>query len=257
LKLSDAGFGDYWDEIDRWVRNQFAEQQLTDVSALKALSARSANKPVAWNESADHVADKSLGAYGSSVSGNDWALGLASTGIAQCCTGSAARTLYYIWKRMIRYENGELRINLLMNRASPWADIYSYIPYQGQLEIKAKRDCRNVTVRAPEWIVAATPDLNCRINGRLHSVSWQGRYVNVGPVKPGDRVTITFPIRERIIKERIGPVTYTLVLLGNTVISIDPKGKNVPLYQGRERYRAKEVPWKEVTRFVSSEDIEW
>ena len=28
LKLSHAGLGDYWDDADRWVRNQFAESQL-------------------------------------------------------------------------------------------------------------------------------------------------------------------------------------------------------------------------------------
>jgi hypothetical protein len=257
LKLSDAGFGDYWDEIDRWVRNQYAEQQLTDLRSLKALSARSSSKPVAWNESADHVAEKSLGAYGSSVSGNDWALGLASTGIAQCCTGSCTRTLYYIWNRMIAYKDGELRVNLLMNRASPWADVYSHIPYRGRVDLKIKRECRNVQLRAPEWVAAATPELACKVNDQSRTVNWQGRYVNLGPVKPGDRVVMTFPISERTVRENIGPVTYTLVLRGNTVVSIEPGGKNVPLYQGRERYRSGETPWKEVTRFVSAENIVW
>jgi Beta-L-arabinofuranosidase, GH127 len=257
LKLSDAGLGDYWDEVDRWVRNQFAEQQLTDVTDLKALSARSPSKPLAWNESADDVADKSLGAYGSSVSGNDWALGLASTGIAQCCTGSATRTLYYIWNRMLSYQDGELRVNLLMNRASPWADIYSYIPYEGRVDLKVKKQCQNVKLRAPEWITTSNPALSCTINGHVRTVRWQGRYIDLGTVNPGDKVTVEFPISEQTIRERIGPVTYTLVLRGNTVVSIDPKGKNVPLYQGRERYRSNATPWREVTRFVSTETIEW
>ena len=30
LKLTEAGVGDYWDDVDRWVRNQFAEGQLMD-----------------------------------------------------------------------------------------------------------------------------------------------------------------------------------------------------------------------------------
>ena len=28
LKLTEAEVGDYWDDVDRWVRNQFAENQL-------------------------------------------------------------------------------------------------------------------------------------------------------------------------------------------------------------------------------------
>jgi hypothetical protein len=257
LKLSDAGHGDYWDEIDRFVRNQFAEQQLTETASLRALSDRSPQKPLKQYESSDRVIERSIGGYGSSVSGNDWALGLASTGIAQCCTGSCTRTLYYVWNRMVDFRDDQLRVHLLMNRASQWADIYSYIPYTGRVDVKMKRGCRNVQLRAPEWIRSSSPELVCNVNGGPRALTWDDRYVNVGPVKTSDKIVITFPIHEQTVQENIGSVKYTLVLKGNTVISIDPKGKNVPLYQGRERYRSEQAPLKEVTRFVSRENILW
>jgi hypothetical protein len=34
IRLSDAGLGDYWDDVDAVVRNQLVEQQLTDPAAL-------------------------------------------------------------------------------------------------------------------------------------------------------------------------------------------------------------------------------
>jgi len=40
IKLSDSGAGDYWDDVDQYVRNQVVEDQLTDVSALKELCSR-------------------------------------------------------------------------------------------------------------------------------------------------------------------------------------------------------------------------
>jgi hypothetical protein len=257
LKLTDAGHGDYWDDIDRFVRNQFAEQQLTGTASLQALSDRSPKKPLKQFESSDRVIERSIGAYGSSVSGNDWALGLASTGIAQCCTGSSTRTLYYVWNRMVDFRDDQLRVHLLMNRASQWADIYSYIPYTGRVDVKMKRACRNVQLRAPEWIRSSSLELACKVNGDPRALTWDGRYVNVGPLKKGDKIVVTFPIHELTVQENIGPVKYTLVLKGNTVVSIDPKGKNVPLYQGRERYRSDQAPLKEVTRFVSNENIVW
>jgi hypothetical protein len=79
----------------------------------------------------------------------------------------------------------------------------------------------------------------------------------VGAAKPGDIISVTFPIAERTVKETIGPVAYTLVLKGNTVVSIDPPGKNGPLYQGREKYRKSDVQWKQVQRFVPEESIDW
>jgi hypothetical protein len=257
LKLSGAGAGDYWDDIDRWVRNQYVEQQLTSVDYLYRLAGRSPSKPVAWNESADHVPEKSLGGFGSSVSGNDWALGLASTGIAQCCTGTNTRTLYYIWDRMLDHQEGQLKIHLLLNRASRWADVYSYIPYQGRVDLKMKENCGTVKVRAPEWIGAQSPELLCKVNDAKRLLNWEGRYINLGSLKVGDKVRIDFPIQERTIKERIGPETYSLVVKGNTVVSIDPPGKNVPLYADRAKYRTADVRWKKVNRFVSEEEIRW
>jgi len=95
------------------------------------------------------------------------------------------------------------------------------------------------------------------VNGAARSLGWEGRYVEGGAVKAGDRVALTFPISERTVKEKIGPVTYTLIVKGNTVVSIDPRGKNVPLYQDRERYRNPETRWLQVSRFVPEESIAW
>lgn len=59
------------------------------------------------------------------------------------------------------------------------------------------------------------------------------------------------------VQEWIGPGSYTLVLKGSTVVSIDPTGRNVPIYQDRAKYRAGEVQWKKVERFVPNNAIRW
>ena len=58
------------------------------------------------------------------------------------------------------------------------------------------------------------------------------------------------------MKETIGAVPYTLVIKGNTVVSIDPAGKNGPLYL-RAHYRQSQARWRTVRRFVPEERIEW
>jgi hypothetical protein len=56
-----------------------------------------------------------------------------------------------------------------------------------------------------------------------------------------------------------GPVQFyqatAYTLRGNTVISVDPPGKTCPIYQ-REYYRG-DVRWRTVSRFVSSEHVQW
>lgn len=257
VKLSSLGVGDYWDDVDRWVRNQFFEQQLTDVDWVYRLAAHEPAKPVTPFESAKHAAERNVGAFGGGASASDWALGVASSGIGHCCTGTCTRAIYYVWENMVERSGEDVRINLLMNRASRWADVYSYVPYEGRVDVKVKTDCRNLRVRAPEWVKTGDPALTCNVNGKSRRANWEGRYINLGAVKPGDKIDLKFPISERTVKERIGNQDYTLVIKGNTVISIDPPGKNGPLYQDRRKYQGSDVAWKTVDRFVPDLDIRW
>ena len=64
-------------------------------------------------------------------------------------------------------------------------------------------------------------------------------------------------ISERTVKEKIGPATYTLVLRGSTVVSIDPPGQHGPLYQDRGKYRKGQAEWRKVERFIPEEEIQW
>ena len=69
-------------------------------------------------------------------------------------------------------------------------------------------------------------------------------------------VSVTFPIPQRRTTETIGNVSYKLQIKGNTVVSIDPPGKNGPLYQ-RESYLAERAPTRTVARFVSDQPVAW
>jgi hypothetical protein len=253
-KLTDAGLGDYWDDIDRWMRNQFAENQLTDAEWISFFSGTLAKQPVAFNETSEDVAHRNLGGYAGWASANEWAL---KDGIMHCCTGNSTRALYYIWQRVTELKGETLQVNLLLNHASPWADLYSSIPYKGKVDFIVKKSFHDVLVRAPEWVMTGSQELVCTVNGGMRQLRWEGRYVSVGTVKNGDRIALTFPIEQRTIKKTIGTGSYTLVVRGNTVISIDPAGKTGPLYTDRQRYLAEDVSWRKVTRFVPDEVLPW
>lgn len=253
IKLTQAGVGDYWDDVDRWTRNTFAEQQLVDGSWIPAFAATQPAQPVASNETADRLVERLRGSFAGWANGNEFA---DSIGIQQCCLGNSARTLYYIWQSILDQKDGELRVNLLMNRASPWADVYSHIPYEGRADLKFKKPCRRVLVRMPEWITSGSGEVACKVNGASRKIHWEGRYVDAGAAQPGERLVVTFPISERTVKETIGDVPYTLTIKGNTVTTIDPRGKVGPLYE-RAYYRADRAPRRKVSRFVSDETIVW
>jgi len=147
---------------------------------------------------------------------------------------------------MIRFKNGTLTIHLLLNRASHWADVNSYLPYEGQVDLVMKTAC-NLELRIPEWV--KPNDVSGLVNGTQRELTVQGRYALIGYVKSGDLVTITFPIFERTVNTTIGNIPYTLIIKGNDVVSINPPGKWYPFYQ-REKYRENHVYWVNRERFV-------
>jgi hypothetical protein len=248
--LSTSGVGDYWDDIDRWARNQFAENQLTEGEWIYRLTESMPKKPVAFNETSDRAVERNLGGFGG-PRGNEF-----GTELGHCCTGNSVRSIYYIWEHIVQHENGRLRVNLLLNRASKWADVYSYIPYEGRVDVRIKQPCESLLMRAPEWVESNSPQLVCKVNGVPRGLNWDGRYVNVGAGKAGDTIVVAFPIGERTVKDKLGDTVYTLVIKGNTVVSIDPPGKNGALY-ARANYRENQVSWRKVKRFVAEEEIRW
>jgi len=262
LKLTEAGAGDYWDDVDRWARNMLAEGQLTRTDWINRLhtagleDTREADVPPSHidksYQTTDRVAERCLGAFAGWPKANDWYVG-QGMGIMHCCTANAARSIYYLWDHILNCKNGSLRVNLLLNRASVWADIDSHIPYTGRVDVKVKQPLK-LFIRIPEWV--KPEETRCKINSVKRSLGWDGRYAAVGTVGPGDIIVLTFPIAERTDVVYIEKEKYTLIRKGNEVVKIDPPGKYCPLYQ-RDHYRTNTTRWKKKKVFVPDEIIHW
>ena len=255
LKLARTSGGDYWEDVDRWVRNQFVENQLTSVDwvdkapeeAFENLPRPIIKKPVEAWESTE--IERAVGVFAGWSMPNDW----GSAAMHYCCTGNAGRTLYWIWDSILTKEAGKIQVNLLLNRASPWLDVDSHLPYEGKVELKIK-EAEEVAVRIPEW--TDRQEVSCKVNGQAQEFAWSGNYVEVGDLKRGDRVSVEFPMREKTFFRVISGFPYKLTIKGNSVVEIDPKGKLHPLYL-RDRYKQGKAPLKKVTRFVYRNTLLW
>ena len=257
LKLSSAGVGDYWDDADRWIRNIFAEGQLTRYDWMYRVGGGKELTPGGEIYCTDErVGERNIGAFAGWPAPNDF-FGARHNGhhnvFMHCCTATATRTLYYIWQHGLNYEDGRLKVNLLMNRASRWADVDSHIPYQGQVDVKIKRSC-DLSVRIPEWVTPA--EVRAQVNGADRQVLWDGRFCVVGHVAPPDTVTLSFPIAERSDTIWAEKKRYTIVRKGNDVVAIDPPGRYAPLYQ-RSHYRQDTTRWRKVQRYVPAHLVDW
>lgn len=249
LRLSEAGVADYWDDADRWTRNHLAEAQLTHTEWTYRLPR---DLPVEPYSTTERVPERNLGAFAGGPDPNDWYAGLHTHVIGHCCTANGAKVLYWIWERILRYQGGKLRVNLLLNRSSAWADVDSFVPYQGRVDVKVKMPL-DLSIRIPEWV--SPQETRCQVNGEDRALDWDGRYARVGSVTPGEVATLRFPIPERLDRVQIEKRDYTLLRKGNEVVSIDPMGRYCPTYQ-RQHYLEESPRWRRVTRFVSNEELQ-
>lgn len=127
--------------------------------------------------------------------------------------------------------------------------MHSYIPYEGQVDVKVKKPV-NLQLRIPNWV--ETEKTVCIVNEQPRELTWEDRYAVVREVKPGDDVVLNFPIEERTVSEKMWGVNYTMVIKGNSVVYIDPPGKYYPFYQ-RDHYRKNQVRWVKRRQFVSAD----
>jgi hypothetical protein len=259
IKLSQAGVGDYWDDADRYLRNQFAEMQMLQADWVDRTPPELPTPP--WTrpefETTDHAVERNIGSCMSLASPNDF-VGhplyyddrppVDHLFLMHCCTGNYLRAIWYVWDNILDYQDGELRVNLLLNRASPWADVESYIPYEGQVDVAIKKSCK-LSVRIPEWV--KPEQTTCLVEGQLREVGWEGRYARIGEVNAGDVIQVAFPIAERVVKERLAGTDYTMIIKGNSVVFIDPPSRYYPFYQ-RSHWRENRVRWVKRLRFISS-----
>jgi hypothetical protein len=265
ITLTDAGVGDYWEDVDLYIRNHGTEMQFTpdDIPHLNELLAKNPNPVRPKDLIADQatgtnvgVMEASMGGFGAAPSKTWWAL---------CCSPWGNLGICYAWEATLRYDRGTARVNLLLNRASPWMDIDSYLPYQGKVVLRNKT-AREAFVRIPLWVDKKA--IQCRVANQAAQPEWFGSYIRFRDLKAGDVVTVQFPVVERVehwTSPATGPLpitkgaTYTIKFKGNTVVDLSPP--LMPgnwLYQNRaDKYRANQAPMTKVTRYVTPTDLKW
>ena len=189
VRQAEAGLGDhYWDDADRWTRNQLAEGQLTRADWIDRLHLGDPpsrhDSGARWPMTTERVGERNIGAFAGWQSPNDWVEFMLTRwpegtpfgsqlghvqGIMHCCTANAARGLYDVWRNIVHAQGSRVRVNLLLNRTHEAVDVDSHLPYTGQVDLHVKRDCR-LAVRMPAWVdlgQVTLPGRRKRARGRI------------------------------------------------------------------------------------------
>jgi hypothetical protein len=266
-RLSDVGMGDYWEDVEHMVRNRLVEHELIDADALRQASLdgpeRSPNELVRQGHLrppdtiyphqvvSEGVLERGRGVFGglSKPDGIPWPWSM------QCCTGNGSQALYYAWESIVRYRDGLAQVNLLLNRASPWVDVDSYLPYEGKVVVRNKM-ATAVAVRIPRWVDRASVTVSSA--GNPVELVWVGNYALCQGLRDGDEVVLEFPMAEQTSTYSLDGHAYRCRFRGQTLLEItrhcDPP--SYPMFAGRGGMNGA-APLRTVSRYVPERTLAW
>lgn len=284
LALSIAGVGDYWDDADAYVRNHLAELQITDAARMRETVARmpqgrGKNDTAAGpydpeNESNENAVDRCVGTF-LSDSTHPTLIPEHSFLYTICCTGNCTPAMYFAWDSIVQCEDGHASVNLLLNRASPWLDVDSYLPFEGKV-VARNKTVHSIAVRIPRYVDPRS--VHVAVNDQPRACAWIGRYAALDGLRPVDTVTVVFPLmtatetytlkwrQDEFWKECTDPgpawqpldppAKYTFTIRGNTVIDVSPRdaGNGFALYQ-RDAFQAPSPEMIAVRRYVAPKRV--
>jgi hypothetical protein len=267
IRLTDAGLGDYWDDVDAVVRNQLVEQQLTRADLLEQVS-QHYQEPLPHEKSPhpgylcyDEVIPRALGVY----AGLGNPTSISRVWVMHCCTGNATQGLYAAWEGAVREAGDCATVNLFLNRAARLLDVDSYLPYEGKVVIHNK-SARRLAVRIPAWVnrreLTATIHAAPEGAGEMRNQEWIGRYLVFDDLNRQGTITLTFPLEEQTFTYTANARSpqeqvYTCTFRGSTLVDIsprDPREAVYPLYQ-RDHLRQPVAPLKQAERYVADRSV--
>jgi hypothetical protein len=245
--LARGGRPEYWDHVERTVRNELRRAQFFLTPAFVALF-RSLHKdtPAADVEAALTELRKLEGGFVAQPALNDWvgfpssslgAPGLYPNGIQMmgCCPPEGMRGLWEAWQGTVQEQDEAVFVNMAFTREHPAATVTAYEPSAGRLDVEARKAC-TCFIRPPAW--AGQSGVTLRHNEHDAPVEWGGpadAYVVCRGVRPGAHLSLRWPVprfTQSFMPQSVPGRNETLTVewLGNTVRSVSPKGAYLPMF---------------------------
>jgi hypothetical protein len=216
ILLSEAGVGDYWDDVERCARNQLLENQFRQIEGVLPPNAE------------ERVMAAARGSFACAARPNTpfgW-----DEGLEGCCLGSGLHALYLVWHHALAEHAGIVHVNLPISRSTPSLEVISDEPYAEGLRIQVRKPCA-IDLRLPPAI--ATSTIQATINARPVQGAVYGGHCQISGLQPGDALVVRYPLVERRETHIVAGRTYVTAWRGQTVMNIEPAAERCPSYQRR------------------------
>jgi len=288
VALTDAGLGDYWDDVEQYTRNGLVNVQPDDIDELKRVSFEGRHRPknsewggafdgrfrgssrntkgaLKGQEITDRILERTIGAFG-----HLRAARYMAPMMMHCCTANCSQALYYTWEGIIKKSSDMASVNMWLNRRSPWLDVESHLPYNGSLVINNK-GMKSIAVRKPGWINAE--QIKCTVNGKEVQPIWLGNRMIFNGLNGRDSIAVSVPVKIEKVDMTLTCLNsqdkncgkYACQFKGNTAVKvertesgIDKSDKNWYRIFRRDHMLADTAPKKKTSAYIHPEKlIKW
>ena len=167
-----------------------------------------------------------------------------------CCLNGGMRAIFLAWRAAVGEANGDLWVNLLLSRESPWATIVSRDPQEGRVDVHLRYPARRLVVRIPEWV--KRDEIRLEAGGQpRHKWDWiagirpaastqpspstqpaMQSHMVIDELRPGQTITIRYPLRTLTETVKAGGQEYRVTWRGDYRTRVEPESSRDHLYTG-------------------------
>jgi hypothetical protein len=256
--LAQGGRPDYWDHVERTIRNEIRRSQFFLTPDFLELFARlHKDKPASVVDGAMVELRKIEGGFVAQSTFNDWVgydgtlgqPGMNANGIQMmgCCPPEGMHALWEAYLGVVQQHDGTVWVNMNLHRDHGAARVAAYRPEAGRMDVQAKTPGRYM-LRPPAWaprdqVQSASRDREGAVvsasrdrKGAVHFAGPQDAYVQVDNVATGDILTLTWPAPK--FTQIFQPISvpgrsekFTVSWCGNEVLDVSPAAKYLPMFK--------------------------
>ncbi|MCL5098711.1 MAG: hypothetical protein M1608_14510, partial [Candidatus Omnitrophica bacterium] len=249
LDAEFAGWADYWDDVERFARNEIQRSQLPDPELVVRQVMGDQFKP---GPEAISVLSRFRGGWIGSRNFPNNLVQFVRTGgagspagfsprieVGGCCLYSGPRGLYACWSSAVGHSNRRSQIRMAVDYQD---EVLTMRPLaDGGLEVRLKQD-RSLEVRPPMRVAKET--VTATVDGQTVPFTWSEdrRWAHLAEVRRGGVVRVRWTPARWSSREVVGPanngelgdaptgqrVEFELQYRDNDLVGMAPQGKVLP-----------------------------
>ena len=246
ILLAQAGYRDYYDDVERFGKNHLLESQILDADWLSDTKRKEGTE----RYTCDNVKNRMLGSFAGWSAPNDILayeecylhdrFEIGTPGffdgkvrlLQSCCNASGPKGIYFLWRHAVHKIGENVYVHLLFTNDYEKVRVKNHIPREGRIEISVI-NAPTLLVRIPRF--ADNRSLKVTRDNKPVDTKFKNDYLMLTGNLPGSNIALTFDLTERedsvtICNEGFKQFTYNYKWVGDTVVKMEPKGKYFHLY---------------------------